>query len=136
MRLNYDAFNEETFTPEEVEKGLHIELINTLLKLDQMSEDHGSAFRDIHICSDGYCTIVQWCLNNKDYGTGSFEYVSGDQVIMQEIVLPDDSYQYAHDDEEANEILNNWLSEHPNWKRAQFGGRYEDTSHEENSEND
>ena len=72
MKFKNGGFNEEAFTPEEIEKGAHIELINTLLKLDTMAEDGNSAFHDIHICSDGYCLVVQWCRNGNEVRDTAF----------------------------------------------------------------
>lgn len=49
-------YNSEAFTPEEVAKGLHQKLLNTLLEISKEQED---SHYDIHITSDGYCLIIE-----------------------------------------------------------------------------
>ena len=49
-------YNSEAFTPEEVEKGSHLKLLNCLFDLNK-NLDNGHY--DIHITSDGYCLIIE-----------------------------------------------------------------------------
>ena len=49
--------NSVAFTPEEVEQNLHMDLITYLLSYNQKSK---SSYFDIHITSDGFCTIVEF----------------------------------------------------------------------------
>ena len=51
-----EKYNSMAFTPEEVKKGLHLKLLNTLLDLNAARED--ASYNDIHIWSDSYCTII------------------------------------------------------------------------------
>lgn len=112
-------YNEEAFTPDEVEKGLHIELLNTLLSIN--SKRAGEAYYDIHITSDGYCTIIQWdTVFDGVYGEDYFQYVDENQVIMTEVTYPDNSYEYVFP-EEADHALEKWLKEHPEWHRNDLG---------------
>lgn len=88
MELKY---NYMAFTPEEVENGMVASTLTFLLHANKISEDH---FNDIHVWSDGYCTIVEWIW--KDYSgdleRGSFEYVGYDQEVcdVYSNIDPDD----------------------------------------------
>ena len=114
----FNSVNSEAFTPEDVEKGLHIQLINTLLSLNNQQSDDLDGFRDIRITTDGYCTIVEWCYN---IGESGFEFVDYDERIMKQVELPDNTIEYAFDEEDAKELLANWLEEHPGWTKNQYG---------------
>ena len=72
-------YNYMAFIPEEVEKGLHLDLIKTLLDINNKSEDH---FNEIHITTDSYCTIVEWVYIpiDRSYG-GKFEFIDEDEYI-------------------------------------------------------
>lgn len=109
-------FNSQAFTPEEVEKGKHLELIKLLLSL----EDKDS-FEDIHIASDGYCVIVEWDTVFRDERPVAFRYTSDDEVILKEVIFPDNHIEYAGSEEEAKEMLDKWLKENPQWHKNYWG---------------
>lgn len=94
-------YNEEAFTPDEVEKGLHIELLNTLLSINSKRESE--VYYDIHITFDGYCTIIQWDTVGVNDGD-CFRYIDENQVVMTEVMYPDNSYEYVFP-EEADHAL-------------------------------
>lgn len=109
----------ESFTPEEVEKGLHIKFIKTLLSLDK---DNQERYHDVHITNDGYCLIIEWCLVYfNDDACSHFEYVSEDETVATIVEYPDDSTELAWDDEMANDLLEEWLSANPGWHKNKFG---------------
>lgn len=113
--------NSKAFTPEEVKKGLHLDLIKYLLSYGNKSDKY---FYDIHIFSDGYCTIIEWVESpyNDDDGVyqGRFGFIDEDEDIMKEIKLPDNSYAYVHRGEE-DEYLNKWLEDNPGWEKDAYG---------------
>jgi len=117
-------FNEKAFTPEEVELGLHLDLINHLLDYNKKATDY---FYDIHITSDGYCTIVEWVDKsfNGDYDEQGFRHLNYDEVIMKEVRFPDNHIEYLFADE-ADEKLNEWIKENPDYKQNIFGIWYKD----------
>lgn len=86
--------NSKAFTPEEISNGLLQDLLNYLFSYNEKSAEY---FYDIHITSDGYCTIVQWCDNSYalDVFEGEFKFVPSDCVIMKQIIMPDNSVQYC-----------------------------------------
>lgn len=92
--------NSKAFTPEEVSNGLLQDLLNYLFSYNEKSTEY---FYDIHITSDGYCTIVQWCDTSYTLGVsqGGFEFVPSDCVIMKQLILPDDSVQYCFPEDAA-----------------------------------
>lgn len=112
-------YNYEAFTPEEVEKGLHLDLINYLLDYNKKSEE---SYYDIHITSDGYCTIIEWTDASYEEGewNGAFKYVGEDQEVMTELQYPDNSIEYVFPNEK-DEMLRAWLRDHPTWKKNCFG---------------
>lgn len=111
-------YNEMAFTPEEVDKGMHLKLLSYLLSY---STDSESSYNDIHITTDGYCTIIQWVvvsLDNMD--APRFKFVDYDEFIMRELDLPDKSIEYVFPDE-YDSRLKEWCEEHPNYKKNYYG---------------
>lgn len=111
--------NSKAFIPEEVEKGIHFDLINYLLDYNSKSEYY---YYDIHITTDGFCVIVEWenLPYDGSYG-GRFEYVEEDQYIMTEKQMPDDTYIMVHDEDEYNELLDEFLKENPGYYKNEWG---------------
>lgn len=114
-----ETYNSMAFTPEEVEKGLHLKLLKTLLELTADKGDN--SYNDIHIWSDGYCTIIDWVDYNPEFGMGRFEFVPSDGYIMREFRFPDNHYEMFETDEEFNEALKEWLKDNPGWVMNQWG---------------
>ena len=112
-------YNEEVFTPEDVEDGLMDDLIK-YLKIHNEKSDR--AYYDIHITSDGYCSIVQWVSvpYEDEHYNGEFVFKDEDEVIMKELRLPDNSIEYVFPDEE-DERFNEWLKENPDWYKNDRG---------------
>lgn len=100
-------YNSEAFTPDQIEKGLHIDLLNFLMKLNANSDDY---YADIHIWTDGYCTVVDWIENIDGVG---FKFVDYDEVVMKEIRLPDTTVVYDFPENEET-IRKDWENEHKN----------------------
>ena len=109
-------YNRQSFTPEEVEKGLHLDLLNYLLDHNKKSENQ---YYDIHITTDGYCTIIEWIDRpyNNDYDIESFEYVDSNKKVMTVVKYPDNTIDYACDETQAKEMLDIWLEHNPGWKK-------------------
>ena len=112
-------YNYQAFIPEEVEKGLHLKLLNCLLELNKESQKH---YNDIHITTDGFCTIIEWesVPYSHEYG-GSFKYVSEDEVVMLERHFPDNHYEHFYSEEDYQEKLHEWLKENPGWVKTSYG---------------
>ena len=111
--------NSQAFTPEEVAKGLHLKFIGHLLEISNEME---KCYFDIHITSDGYCTIVEWVdvLYDERECEDRFEFVKYNQVIMQELDFPDRHTEYCFP-EEADERIAEWHREHPEWVKTSYG---------------
>ncbi len=110
MARKKDNINQQSFTPEEVKKGMHLDLIKYLLDYNEKSKDH---YNEIMITTDGYCTIIEW-VNlpyDKDFG-GHYEYINEDdgEHIMIEYKLPDNSYIDIEPGTEK-EVLEDWLKD-------------------------
>jgi len=117
-----EKYNSMAFTPEEVKKGLHLKLLNTLLELNAERED--ASYNDIHIWSDSYCTIIDWVDYNDEYGCGKFEFVGGNEYVMYEGKFPDDHYEMCYSEDDFNKRLDDWLKEHPGWEKTEYGQWY------------
>lgn len=114
--MKYENVNSQAFTPEEVEAGAHLDLINALLKINKKSSD--SSYNDIHITTDGYCTIVEWYHKLEDDGAG-FHFVGCDQVIFNEVRFPDEHTEYLPED--ADEAIAEWLKDNPGYIKNEWG---------------
>lgn len=120
MARKTDDINQQSFTPEEVKKGLHLDLIKHLLDYNEKSKDH---YNEIMITTDGYCTIIEW-VNlpyNKDWG-GHYEYINEDagEHVMVEYRFPDGSYVDIEPGTEK-EVLEDWLEDNPGWEKTSYG---------------
>ena len=110
--------NSVAFTPEDVQKNLHLDLINYLLSYNQKSEDY---YFDIHITTDRFCTIVEFaCVSYEEINDNGFVFMDDDHFLLKRVVFPDGHYDFL-DDDEAEEVFNNWLKEHPGWVKDEFG---------------
>lgn len=99
--------NEEVFTSEEVEQGLHLELLNHLLSYNRIAEDY---YYEIKITTDGLCTIVQWVEQSyKDEESQGFQYVGYNQTVAEIVEFPDDTYGLAWDKDDAERQLEEWV---------------------------
>lgn len=115
--------NSQSFTPKEVEKGLHLKLINTLLEINKDKENF---YNQIMIDTDGYCLIVNWTERSFNGEFNSrFEFLNDDEVVMKEVHFPDNHYEYLLP-EEVDEVFNDWLKEHPTYKQNQYGFWYDE----------
>lgn len=114
-------YNSEAFTPEEVEKGSHLLLLNTLFQLDKNLE---TGYYDIHITSDGYCTIVEWCQVFPEISDAKFKFVGEQYQVMYEGCFPDNHTEMCLDEEDYNNRLKDWLKENPGWHRDEYGHWY------------
>ena len=85
-------YNSQAFTPEEVKKGLHLDLIKYLLDYNQKAEGY---FNDIHIDTDGYCVIIEWVTESYKDACSGFEFVGCDEEVLKLVHFPDNSYGYA-----------------------------------------
>lgn len=114
-------YNSQAFTPEEVKKGLHLDLLNYLLDHNKKNE---TQYYDIHITSDGYCTIIEWTdiSYNQEYGQeGKFEFVPADGYVMIEKTFPDNHTELCYDEEDYKERLEEFLKENPGWVKTSYG---------------
>ena len=113
-------YNYQAFTPDEVEEGLLNDLLNYLLEHNKKSKHQ---YYDIHITTDGYCSIVEWTdVNYNDIGQeGKFEYVPSNGQVMLEFTFPDNHYDYFYSEEEFNEVLKDWLEKNPGWVKTSYG---------------
>ena len=113
-------YNYQAFAPEEVEQGLHLDLLNYLLDHNKKNKN---LYYDIHITTDGYCTIIEWTdVCYKDIGPeGKFEYVPANGQVMLEYSFPDNHYEQFYSEEEYQERLQEWLKENPGWIKTSYG---------------
>lgn len=119
--------NQYYFFPEQVKRGEHIKLISFLLEQSKRETeediDARAFFNDIHIYQEDDSVIVEWIQHfyNEDYTEGRFAFIDDEHIVMKEVWLPDNSSTYAYDDDEAQEILDDWLKDHPTWEKNAYG---------------
>ena len=108
------------FAPEEKE---NMKKLLKFLVEDYDSEDY---YNEVHITSDGYCTIVEWETVPYDgsFG-GKFEYVDVDHEVLKQLWFPDNHYEYVFDDDEE-EVLEEWLKDNPGYKKNNYGSWYKE----------
>lgn len=115
-------YNYQAFTPEEVNEGLLNDLLKYLLDHNKKNKEQ---YYDIHITTDGYCSIVEWndVSYNTEYGEdGKFRFVDYDQVIMTEKTFPDNHIELCRDEEDYQERLKEFLENNPGWEKNSWGG--------------
>ena len=117
-----EEYNSMAFTPDEVKKGLHLKLLNTLLELTAAKDD--GSYNDIHIWSDGYCTIIDWIDYDEEFGCGKFRFVNADECVMYEGIFPDNHSEMCWDEEDFKNRLDEWLKENPGWAQNEWGAWY------------
>ena len=113
-------YNYQAFTPEEVEQGLVQDLINYLLDHNKKAKEQ---YYDIHITSDGYCTIIKWTDVNYKFKDeeGRFDFIPSNGYIKLEYRFPDNHYEDFFSKEEYEERLREWLKENPGWVKGPYG---------------
>ena len=112
-------YNQMAFTIENMEQGLHVDLLNYLINYHKNGDDR---FNDIHITSDGECLIIEWTLvpYDRSYG-GGFKFVDDDCMVVREQLMPDHSYEYFPATISEKDALREWLNVHPGWRLNEFG---------------
>lgn len=112
--------NNVAFSPEKVEAGAVKDLLNYLL--DYNSNHDYNDYYEIHITTDGYCTIVEFekVPYDGDWG-GKFEYIDEDHLVVKEVQLPDNTYELAIDEAHEQDILDEFLAKNPGWSKNNFG---------------
>lgn len=124
MKTNYNSMY---FSKEDVAKGLHLKLIETLLNLSLESREE---VVHIHTYTEDFgAVIVDWCQHNYEYDdndTNTFVYIDSDECVMIERSFPDNHYEYFHNEEEYKEAFDTWLSEHKSYKQDDYGRWYDE----------
>lgn len=111
--------NSQAFTPEEIEQGLLKDLLDYLLEYNNKNK---TGYYDIHITSDGYCSIVEWVdiLYDLQGEESKFVLLKPDECVMKELSFPDNHCEMVYP-EEADERLSEWHKEHPEWVKTSYG---------------
>ena len=111
-------YNTMSFSREAMKEGLHLELINYLVNYHLNNDPY---FNDVHITTDGETLIVEWeqVPYDHSYG-GSFQYIEEDCTVMRNVDLPDGSCSFIFENEDTETYIQEWLQEHPGWKRTAY----------------
>lgn len=115
--------NSLVFSKKEQELGLHLDFINTLLKLNKESTDH---YIEFLVRQEEEFVIIEWCQINYHCEDcySHFKLVEPDQVVMLEYRFPDNHTEYVFNEEEGKELLEQWLKENPGWEKGPYGAWY------------
>lgn len=105
--------NSVAFTPEEIKQGLHIDLLDYLISHNQKNKN---SYYDIHITTDGFCTIVEFATITYgiDDGVEGFVFMDEEHELLKRVEFPDGHYDYFNDDE-VDDAFKKWLADHPEW---------------------
>ena len=99
-----EDYNRQYFSKKDVESGLYLKFIKFILENFETAE-----YRiDMHVYhEDCGAIIVEWVRQLWEYidEMGKFVFINDDQHIMQEVQFPDGHYDYAHNDEEAADLI-------------------------------
>lgn len=117
------SYNSMAFVPEDVELGLHKELIDYLINYGQKSESH---FNEVHITTDGYCLIVNWiCRSYEESYGGRFDFVDEDEEVLKEVDFPDGHFEYIERGR-VQEAIDEWLKENKGYAKDRYGRWYKE----------
>ena len=111
--------NSVAFTPDEVEKNLHLDLINFLLTYNKKADD---SFFDIRITTDGCCLIVEFVSLTRGINDDSegFVFMDEEHYLLKRVEFPDGHYDYLNDDDE-DDAISQWLAANPGWEKDENG---------------
>ena len=122
MAASTAQINKQTFSREEIEKGVPLKLLDYLLKHNvDVDADESDNF-DIRISSDGETCSIEWVSAAYD---GEYQFVDEEHVVLKEVIFPDNHIEYLLDDEE-DEAFENWLKDHPTYVQSPISGRWYD----------
>ena len=113
-------YNSVAYIPEEAEQAR--KLIEFLV--DENINNNSKHYNDIHITTDGYCTIIEWDRVPYDHEFGiTFQPVDSDEIVAKEVRFPDDHYEYLSAEQEE-EAIKYWLEDNPGWEKDKYGHWY------------
>ena len=94
-------------------------LLDTLIDYNQDKEE--SHYNDIHISQEESFIIIEWdsVPYSHEWG-GQWKYLEDDDVLMKEVVFPDNHYEYVFPDE-VEETLEEWHKNNPDWVKTSYG---------------
>ena len=104
--------NIQYFSKDEIRNGTFTDFIKALVEFNITSGTH---YNDIHIAAvDCGAVQVEWEEINIKLAAeeGEFKFIDSDHVVMQEVILPDQSVTYAFSEEDARKLVNDWQRKH------------------------
>lgn len=117
MRKEY---NSVAYIPEEAEQAK--KLIDFLV--NENINGNSKHYNEIHITTDGYCTIIEWDRVPYDHEFGvTFQPVDSDEIVAKEVHFPDNHYEYLPAEQEE-EAIKYWLEDNPGWAKDEYGHWY------------
>ena len=112
--------NLQYFSKEDIENGTFTAFVKALVDFGQTSKTH---YNDIHITSlDCKAVQVEWEEINWQHKQeeGEFVFLDADHAVFKEVIMPDNTSQYVLEDIDENQLIKEWLKEHPTWKRSKI----------------
>ena len=109
--------NTQSFTPEQVKKGLMVGFLQQLIKL-QTEICNNNKSMEILITTDGYCTIIEWddCQDGEH-----FKFIDSEHEIVKELRFPDNHCEYVFDEENEKDVWDEWIKNNPGWVKTPYG---------------
>ena len=104
-------YNSMAFTPEESKAAA--ELLNTLMRFNTLSKEH---YNDIHVTTDGYCTIIEWvCVPYSHEWGGKFDYIDEEHYPLYAYEMPSGITEYFANEHEYELALIEFLRKNPDY---------------------
>ena len=113
-----ENYNEMAFDCE-TERKLFDDLLNFLLDYNKKNDHY---YNDIHIKQEENLILIQWndVSYSGDFGPeAKFEFVRGDQIVMDEICLPDNTVSYVKPYDKYD-FLNEWIEENKDFNKEDY----------------
>ena len=110
--------NRQYFSREQIEKKEHYKLLDALITETYGVGNHNN---DIRIHSEDDAFIIEWAQINNNYSDAKFKFIDDGQVVMNEYILPDQTFIFFETNAEFDEYLKEWLEKNPGWERTRHG---------------
>lgn len=106
------------FYSSDKEQQAFLKQLQVLIDYNKQSTDY---YFDIHIYQEEDSIRLDWeqVPYSHEWG-GHFEFLEDDDVVLKEVIFPDNHTEYLFEDEKE-EALNDWCKEHPEYKKTSYG---------------
>ena len=93
--------------------------------LDYNQDVTNDEYFEIHIYQEELGIIIEFELvpHSGEWG-GHYRYVEEDEEVFKEVFMPDNSSEWVPKYRPNDEVLKEWLINHPGWEQGEYGHWY------------